>query len=123
MKASGRSELSMAWQDTLQFRFGGEYQIAPGFVVRAGFYVDPSAGPDKTMNILLPNYDFKGITLGAGYALGSLTFDFGFEYLIGAERSINPALLKTDPAYAHAVPGVYRMNILTPSLAVTYRFD
>ena len=123
MKASGRSELSMAWQDTLQLRFGGEYQIRPGLVVRAGFYVDPSAGPDTTMNIFLPNYDFKGLTLGAGYHLGSLTLDFGLEFLIGDERSINPGLLEIDPAYAHAVPGVYRMNILAPSLAVMYRFD
>ncbi len=123
MTANGRSVLPMAWQDALQIRFGAEYRASAGLVLRAGFYVDPSAAPDKTMNILLPNYDFKGITLGAGYNLESLTLDFGLEYLIGAERSINPALVVTDPAYAHAVPGVYRMKILAPSLSVTYRFD
>ena len=123
MSAGGRNVLPMSWEDSLQLRFGAEYRAGEDLIVRAGFYVDPSAAPDKTMNILLPNYDFKGITLGAGYALGSLTLDFGCEYLIGAERSINPALVATDPAYAHAVPGVYRMKILTPSLSVTYRFD
>jgi len=123
MTANGRNVLPMAWQDALQLRFGAEYRASADLVLRAGFYVDPSAAPDKTMNILLPNYDFKGITLGAGYNLGSLTLDFGLEYLIGAERSINPALVATDPAYAYAVPGVYRMKILVPSLSVTYRFD
>jgi long-chain fatty acid transport protein len=123
MTADGRSVLPMAWQDALQIRFGAEYRMRSGFVLRAGFYVDPSAAPDNTMNILLPNFDFKGMTLGAGYNLGSLTLDFGLEYLAGAQSSINPALVATDPAYASAVPGVYKMNILTPSLAVSYRFD
>lgn len=123
MTADGRTVLPMAWQDTLQIRFGAEYLLRPGFALRAGFYVDPSAAPDKTMNILLPNYDFKGITLGAGYNLGSVTLDFGLEYLMGAQRSINPARVAADPAYAGAVPGVYKMNILTPSLAISYRFD
>jgi long-chain fatty acid transport protein len=123
MMASGKNVMPMYWQDALQLRFGAEYGLGKGLVLRAGYYIDPSAAPDRTMNILLPNYDFSGITFGLGYATGSLTLDFGLELLLGAERSINPALVLTDPAYAHAVPGVYKMTILAPSVSATYRFD
>ncbi|MBM3295386.1 MAG: hypothetical protein FJY82_12825 [Candidatus Aminicenantes bacterium] len=131
MTLSGKTEMPMHWDARMQIRVGAEYLFKGGVAVRAGYYNDPAPAPDRTMNILLPNYDFNAFTFGLGYALGALQLDFGVEYLIGKERDIN--FLKTftapgasnplyDPAYADAQPGLYGMKILAPTIMVTYRF-
>jgi long-chain fatty acid transport protein len=130
MAMSEKDKMAMFWDDALQVRFGGEFQVNPSLALRAGFYVDPSPAPDRTMNILLPNYDFSVLTFGLGYAVGALQIDLGVEYLMGKERSID--FLKTyyhplNPMYsaewAEAMPGVYGMKILVPNISVSYRFD
>jgi len=131
MTLSGKTEMPMHWDARVQIRVGAEYLLKGGIALRAGYYNDPAPAPDKTMNILLPNYDFNAFTFGVGYALGSLQLDLGVEYLFGKERDIN--FLKTfthpqianplyDPAYADAQPGKYGMKILAPAIMVTYRF-
>ena len=131
MTAAGKTEMPMHWESRLQVRVGAEYKLEGGFAVRAGYYNDPAPAPDRTMNILLPNYDFNAFCLGVGYVLGALQLDFGVEYLFGKTRDIsvlkafthptisNPAY---DPAYADAQPGKYSMKILAPAIMVTYRF-
>jgi long-chain fatty acid transport protein len=111
----------MYWKDTAQIRFGAEYRLST-IALRGGYYWDPSPAPDRTMNILLPNYDFHVITLGLGYALNGLQIDFGFEYLMGKERNIPVAKTMTDPDWETAMPGVYNLNIMVPNLSVSYKF-
>jgi len=123
MASSGKDVMPMYWQDALQVRFGAEYALSQSLKLRAGYYMDPSAAPDRTMNILLPNYDFKGITFGLGYAAGPVAIDAGCEILLGTDRTISPDLVNTDPNYAHAVPGLYKMTIFAPSISFAYRFD
>jgi long-chain fatty acid transport protein len=129
MTTSGKDTMPMYWQDATQIRFGAEYKAYENWIFRAGFYIDPSPAPDKTMNILLPNYDFNVLTAGLSYLLNGLQIDLGVEYLMGKERSIdfvktlnNPANPFYDAAYAHAVPGVYNMNIIVPNISVSYKF-
>ena len=76
--------------------------------------MDPSPTPDETMNVLLPSLDFNVITFGVGYSGSSYSLDIGVEYLMGKERNIE--------ATEHNMPGVYRMNILVPSVSFTYKF-
>jgi long-chain fatty acid transport protein len=129
MTASGKDIMPMYWNNATQIRFGAEYQASETLAFRAGFYVDPSPAPDKTMNILLPNYDFNVLTVGLGYNLNGLQIDLGLEYLMGKERIIdfvktldNPQNPFFDPEYAHAVPGAYTMKIFAPNISVKYKF-
>jgi long-chain fatty acid transport protein len=131
MTAAGKTEMPMHWESRLQIRFGAEYALNETLALRAGYYNDPAPAPDRTMNILLPNYDFNVFTLGVGYSLGALQLDFGLEYLLGASREIsvlktftNPAIPNPayDPDYADAMPGKYGMKILAPAVMITYRF-
>jgi long-chain fatty acid transport protein len=110
------------WEDSLQLRFGLEYRIK-ALAVRGGYYWDPSPAPDRTMNILLPSYDFNGFTAGVGYRFNGLRVDAGLEYLRGRDRNI--PLWKTldnPPVWPDAMPGVHRMSIVAPSIAVSYSF-
>jgi long-chain fatty acid transport protein len=108
----GRKDtMHLQWEDALQIRIGLEYMLDENIAIRAGFYTDPAPAPDETLTILLPNISYKGITLGAGYRTGNLTFDAGFEYLIGTEREITTAKITK-----YNMPGKQNMNILSFSL-------
>jgi len=129
MTASGKDKMPMHWNNATQIRFGAEYKASEALAFRAGYYFDPSPAPDKTMNILLPNYDFNVLTLGVGYNMNGLRIDLGFEYLMGKERIID--FVKTynsaqnpyyDPEYESAMPGAYKMKIFVPNISVSYKF-
>ena len=121
MEASGDDARPMHWEDALQIRVGAEYRIN-ALALRAGYYHDPSPAPDRTLNVLLPIFDFNAITAGFGYSLNGLDLDFGMEYLKGKERYIDPVLVATDPDYATAMPGRYNMKIFVLTVAVSYKF-
>lgn len=122
MAASGDDKRPMHWRNQAQYRFGAEYKFNEKFSFRGGYYWDPSPAPNKTMNVLLPNYDFNVFTLGVGYALNGLQLDFGFEYLAGKERSIGYEKKLFDPEYEAAMPGTYKMKIFVPNISISYKF-
>lgn len=115
MTAAGKGSMLMNWRDAVQIRFGAEYKLTDSLAIRGGYYNDPAPAPDETMTILLPNYDFNTLTIGVGYETKGLCLDFGVEYLLGKERSIGAALVD-------AMPGVYNMKILVPTVSVHYKF-
>lgn len=122
MAAAGRDEIPMSWSDRMQVRFGAEYAASPVLALRAGYYSDPSPAPDRTMNLLLPSFDFQTLTAGLGYALDGLQLDFGIEFLFGKERSVDPLKAATDPEWSAATPGTFGMRLVVPSVSVGYRF-
>jgi len=131
MGLSGDDRRPMHWRNRLQVRFGAEYWIS-NIAFRAGYYYDPSPAPDKTMNVLLPNYDFNVITVGVGYNLDGLQVDFSIEYLMGKERSVpyavipsrRPPYFEIELAEGHetAMPGTYSQDIIAPNISVSYKF-
>ena len=60
--------------------------------------------------VLLTYNDF---TAGVGYNAGGFRVDVGFEYLKGKDRNI-------VPAKGVSMPGLYKMTILVPLVAVSY---
>ncbi len=122
MTAAGNNITPLKWKDALQIRFGGEYMLYQNVGLRAGYYYDPAPAPNKTLNILLPSYDFHVFTIGLGYDLGGLVLDFGFEYLMGKERDVDFAKWLLDPEYESSMPGVYDMKMFVPNLSISYKF-
>ena len=115
------SERPMFWKDALQIRLGAEYKLGT-MAFRGGYYWDPSPAPDKTLNVLLPSFDFHVLTGGIAYALDGLQVEFGIEYLMGKERSVDHGKVQTDPEWKTAQPGVYDMNVLAPNISVSFKF-
>ena len=111
-------DYELRWEDTWQFKVGLEYQLSNCLALRAGFYSDPAPSPLATQNILLPNIDYTAITAGIGYKTKKLSIDFGFEYIMGEDRVVDPF----DPANVDAMPGTHGMMVLVPNLTLTYRF-
>ncbi len=119
---SGQTVTPLKWSDKLQLRFGAEYLLYQNVAIRAGYYYDPAPAPDRTLNILLPGYNFNGLTLGAGWDLGGLVIDAGAEFLLGTHRTVDFAKWLVDPAYASSMPGTYEMDIIVPHVSVSYKF-
>jgi long-chain fatty acid transport protein len=105
------SELELAWDNKVQLRAGAEYTFG-NLAIRAGYYYDPAPSPAETLNVLIPGFTYNSIAGGLGYKSGSLTIDFGIEYLMGKDRLVA----------AGAMPGAYSMNILVPVLGLSYQF-
>jgi long-chain fatty acid transport protein len=122
MAMSGRDSQRMDWSSKAQIRFGAEYAVSDALALRAGYYYDPTPAPDTTLNILLPSYTFNVVTAGVGYKTAGLQIDFGVEYLMGTERNVSYLKTLTDPAFASAMPGAYKMTLLVPNISVGYRF-
>jgi len=122
MAEAGRDEMAMFWSDKAQVRFGAEYAASPVLALRAGYYSDPSPTPDRTLNVLLPSFDFNAFTAGLGTTMGGLQLDFGIEFLMGKERTIGLMKTMTDPEWEAATPGVHDLKIVVPNLSVSYRF-
>lgn len=115
------TERPLHWDDVMQVRFGAEYTYKQ-FAFRGGYYWDPSPAPNKTMSVLLPSFDFNVLTAGIGYFLDGLNIELGIEYLMGKERDVDYLKKQTDPEWKTAQPGVYNMNVLTPSISISFKF-
>jgi long-chain fatty acid transport protein len=123
---SGTDFIPTYWKDTIQIRFGAEYKISK-VALRAGFYTDPSPVPDKTMNFHFPMVDANYLTFGLEYdgrgpSLHGVQVDFGFEYGMGKERTIELGDIDSGLEYGGAVPGTYKMDMLGFSLSFRYTF-
>jgi long-chain fatty acid transport protein len=123
---SGTDFIPLYWKDTIQIRFGAEYKLNK-VAIRAGFYTDPSPVPDKTMNFHFPIVDANYITFGLGYdgrgpSLHGIQIDFGFEYGMGKERTIELIEEGTIQGYGEAVPGTYKLDMLGFNFSFRYTF-
>lgn len=113
LEPAGAHQLHLKWEDQIQIRLGGEYQLNDMIALRAGYYHDPAPAPDETANILLPSITYNAITLGVGVRKGLLGFEVGLEILTGDERDIKPQTADNNL-------GLHKTNILTPNFALTY---
>jgi long-chain fatty acid transport protein len=109
------SEIQLNWDDTWQFKFGIEYQVATSWFLRAGYYSDPTPGPVETQNILIPQTDFNAVTAGFGYRTKKMALDFAFEYVMGTDREV--PLTVTE-----GMPGTHGLKVLVPNLTFTIFF-
>ncbi len=122
MSEAGNDSILLDWKDRMQLRFGLEYRLTPEFSLRAGYYSDPSPAPDYTMNILLPSFDFQSFNAGIGYEWKGLSLNWGVEFLSGKKRDVTVEELLAAGTLGQAMPGIYRMHLIVPSVSVSYRF-
>lgn len=122
MSEAGNDSIRLDWKDRWQLRFGLEYRLSPQFSLRAGYYSDPSPAPDYTMNILLPSFDFQSLNAGIGYDWKGLSLNWGLEFLSGKKREVSFEELALAGTLGQAMPGIYRMHLIVPSVSVSYRF-
>ncbi|WP_444678563.1 OmpP1/FadL family transporter [Halomonas sp. E19] len=101
---------SNAWA----FSTGGEYQLNPQWVLRAGVTLDNTPTNDLTRSVRIPSDDRRIFSIGAGWTpVDNLTLDLAYSYL--TERSTHVEQTKTDS---------FRIgNQVTPPVTSRYTAD
>lgn len=110
----GHNVMTLDWEDAIQYRLGLQYMANENLAFRVGYYHDPAPAPDETVNILFPSSTNHVITGGISYAMGNISLLFGAEYLMGAERDIEPSV--------DNMPGKHQMDIAAFSAGINYFF-
>jgi len=102
------------WKDSLQYRFGAEYQVSTSLALRAGYYLDQNPGPVSTQNVLLPEFKYNWFSAGFGYDSAHFVIDAALQYGIGKDVTV--------PFGEGSMPGVHGMKMWVPSLSFAYKF-
>ncbi|MDR5900645.1 OmpP1/FadL family transporter [Halomonas icarae] len=92
---------SNAWA----FAVGGQYQLNPQWVLRAGLTLDETPSNDRHRSVRIPSDDRRIFSLGAGWTpTDSLTIDFAYSYL--TEQATRIEQNRTDHLASPATGGV-----------------
>jgi len=132
------SVIMFLWDDVTRFSLGAEYQVADPFVVRLGYYFDPSPIPDSTFTPLIPDLgDKNSFNIGVALTLGGVEISYNYEYLTFSNRTISELIdVDTDGDEGEDgvrdedggdgafdnYPGDYKMDLHASHLSLTYRF-
>jgi long-chain fatty acid transport protein len=102
------------WHDTFTAGFGGDWQFADHWVVRAGYQFFESPVPDSTFSPTIPDANQNVFTVGLGWKgkRNSLEFAYGLDFY--DDRNI------TTPE--NPIHGKYTFNVHLFSLAYTLTF-
>ncbi len=110
----GNSE-PRSYKNTVAFRLGGHYHIAPAFAVMAGGAYDPSPARDHLLSPDAVDADRVSLSCGVSYRpLQQLTVIAALNYTTTKKREA-----VYEPANFH---GAYQIKSLIPALAVSYNF-
>jgi long-chain fatty acid transport protein len=90
------TDVSQDWKDVWTFGVGGDLQVNPNTVLRAGYIFLQSPVPDHTLAPTLPDADRHVISVGVGYKRGAQSLDLAYAYSIFDERDIEA---NQNPAY------------------------
>lgn len=66
----GANSMYQGWDDQTVYMIGGQYMIAPGVALRAGYNYADNPVPSETMNPLFPATIKSHYTLGVGWNIG-----------------------------------------------------
>ncbi len=78
------------WDDQTVYMIGGQYMIAPGVALRAGFNYAENPIPDNTLNYLFPAITEKHFTLGLGWRISP-------NHAIAGSVAYAPEVEQTNP--------------------------
>jgi long-chain fatty acid transport protein len=110
------------WKDVTRFSLGLEYLPAKKLALRAGYFLDPTATPDKTLNpMFFDSGEKNGYTLGVGYQVQSFEFGYSYEFTGYKEKFLKPTEGVT-PASLINLPGRYENGNHTSYFTLTYKF-
>jgi long-chain fatty acid transport protein len=100
---TGRPAASSAapkkWNTTPVIRLGGQYDLTPDVVVRAGIAFDFSPIPASTLDATLPDTNRIHASIGAGYDFGVVQIDAAYLLLALFDRTLDNSV--------NAPPGIF----------------
>ena len=116
--------LDNRWRDTFSVRLGAEARpFAAPLALRAGVLVDQSPIDDRRFDLLTPDSDKLGLSVGGSYRLAmggsAVSLELAFLQLFYRQRDVGPSEL-TDPGSGRAFPGSDRTILNKPAPSFFY---
>jgi len=121
LAASPSTKSIRAWRDTWGARFGARYRFDSGWIVRSGYYWNPTPIPGQTLDALLPDANRHEVTMGAGYTWERTRLDLAYSHVFMAKRTTETNVNDSIIAGTSAA-GTYRSHIDLIAVTVSYRF-
>jgi long-chain fatty acid transport protein len=116
-------KIALDWKDAIRFGLGLEYQVSDLFKIRAGYYTEPSAVPDETFDVSIPDPGRRhGINLGLSYDLGFATLFGSYETLLVGERNVKDWTLTEAKDGFENMAGNYKLNINNLMFGLAFDF-
>jgi len=110
------------WEDTWVLRLGVQHKLSDIWKLRAGYLYDQTPVPEEYFETRTPDSDRQGLSIGAGYAKGSITVDTSFLYLKFKNRTINDSTADDLTPTPTALNGNYKSKAYLAGVTVGYKF-
>lgn len=85
--------------DTVDLQVGTEFEPTKNIILRGGYGFSPDATPAERISPQTPDAETHTLSLGGGYALGSLHLDMGYTYVFSAKREVTNSLTNYNGKY------------------------
>ncbi len=116
-------KLVLDWKDGIRFGLGLEYQVSDPFKIRTGYYTEPSAVPDKTFDVSIPDPGRRhGISIGASYDLGLLSLYGSYEALLVDGRKVNDWTFTEAKDGFENMAGNYKLDVNNIMFGLAFNF-
>lgn len=123
MADGSKLELVENWEDGIRLGLGAEYTLMDPLKIRAGYYTEPSAIPDETLTITIPDISRRhAISLGASYNLGPLNLFASYEKIFIGDRTVDTWVPTSDLTSFDNMAGAYKMNVDNIMFGLGYNF-
>ncbi len=123
MEDGTKQELTENWEDGIRFGVGAEYTVAGPFKIRAGYYTEPSAIPDETLTITIPDISRRhSVNFGLSYDLGPLSLFGSYEKIFIGDRTVDGWNYNATALGYDNMAGTYKMNVDNIMLGLGYNF-
>lgn len=117
------SAIVFNWKDVTRFSVGAEYHFRENWIARAGYYHDPSAVPDQSLNPLILDFaDKNSLNIGISYTINSYEVGYNVEYINYDNREINQIQDVNGDGVFDNFPGIYSTAQYSSFFYFSYRF-
>jgi len=123
MEDGSTSELVENWEDGIRLGLGLEYSVMEAMKLRAGYYTEPTAIPDETLTITIPDINRRhAITVGASYCLGPVSLFASYENIMIGDRTVDDWVQSADKTSFENMAGDYKMTVNNIMFGLGYKF-
>jgi long-subunit fatty acid transport protein len=117
------SAIVFNWKDVTRFSVGAEYHFRENWIARAGYYHDPSAIPDGSLNPLVIDFaDKNSLNFGLSYKINAYEVGYNIEYINYDNRDITQIQDLNGDGLFDNFPGSYSTAQYSSFFYFTYRF-